>query len=561
MLRWFRRQDSKVRITRRKSTALLLEALEGRDCPSGGGHDSVSIWVSSVTYGAEEDVTVQGSVASQDPSGCTVNFSGALSGSTTPDSNGLFSFEAAATALGEVDASATDGETSSTEALYLSTPAPGLSLSVTYGTGTQVTLSGQVSSYDPPDCAVTFTGAAAGSVTPDAQGNFSLTTNASSLSAVFAQAVDPWGQASDETEMDLSTSAPGLSLSVTYGTGTQVTLSGQVSSYDPQDCTVMLAGPVGGTVTPDSDGNFSLTTNAAALGPVVATAVDSWGQSSSESEVDLASAAPTVTLSVGSVDGTEVTLTGNVSAPDPQSCTVNLSGAVAGSATPDASGNFSFQTTTASLGAVFASATDAWGQTSDTAQVDLTSPNDATATDNSSDGSAPQLTVTVSYGTGQNVTLTGHVDDADPESCTVIFSGPVDGQVTPDANGAFSFQAQASGLGTIAATAVDASGQNSDEVDVTLASAPPVITTFRGVELSGGNWSFQGQVSDESVAGLTVSFNGISCLQGQQATTEANGWFYLNVVAGANDYGTVAAQVTDCWGQTSATAYTQVQQS
>jgi len=87
---------------------------------------------------------------------------------------------------------------------------------------------------------------------------------------------------------------------------------------------------------------------------------------------------------------------------------------------------------------------------------------------------------------------------------------------------------------------------------------PPWIIDFTGVEDGPNEWTFQGRVIGGNVAGLVVQFGGIPSLEGQTATTDANGWFQITVQLNSGEHGTATAQTTDQWGQTSNTARTPV---
>ncbi len=87
---------------------------------------------------------------------------------------------------------------------------------------------------------------------------------------------------------------------------------------------------------------------------------------------------------------------------------------------------------------------------------------------------------------------------------------------------------------------------------------PPRIIDFTGIEEGPNEWTFQGQVVGDNAAGLVVQFGGIPSLQGQTATTDANGCFQITVQLGSGEHGTATAQTTDQWGQSSNVARTPV---
>ncbi len=79
-------------------------------------------------------------------------------------------------------------------------------------------------------------------------------------------------------------------------------------------------------------------------------------------------------------------------------------------------------------------------------------------------------------------------------------------------------------------------------------SSAPVITSFQARHLQADMWIFTGQVQDASLAGIVVSFGGLTSLQGQSATVDSNGWFTLTVQLQPGESGTATAQATDALG-------------
>jgi hypothetical protein len=90
--------------------------------------------------------------------------------------------------------------------------------------------------------------------------------------------------------------APTISLSVTYNGKTNVTLSGTVTDLyaSPAGLTVTISGVVNGSAVTDSNGNFTLTTNASALGVVNASTIDSRGVGSNVASVTLQANPPVI---------------------------------------------------------------------------------------------------------------------------------------------------------------------------------------------------------------------------------------------------------------------------
>jgi virginiamycin B lyase len=163
----------------------------------------------------------------------------------------------------------------------------------------------------------------------------------------------------------------------------------------------------------------------------------------------------------------------------------------------------------------------------------------------------PSISLSVAYGTGKTVTLSGQVTDSAPGGLTVTFSGQVTGSVVTNADGSFSGTFTASGLGAVQATTTDGEGLVSNPATVTLSSTPPVISNFTGGTNIAQIWTFTGTVTAPNAPGLVVTFSGIPAVTGKTATVQANGTFELSVFIPAGQDGTVAVQTTDAWGQLS----------
>jgi hypothetical protein len=164
-------------------------------------------------------------------------------------------------------------------------------------------------------------------------------------------------------------------------------------------------------------------------------------------------------------------------------------------------------------------------------------------------------TLNVSYNSRRSVTLSGTVTDftCGPGGLTITFGGKVHATTVTDAAGNFTLTTNADGLGDVTAVTTDAMGIGSNTAIVTLGANAPVITNFTSSEGAGHGFTFTGTVSDQSPAGLTVSFGGIPSLAGQTATVSSNGTFSLAVVLNADgsDNGMAWAQTVDWWGLTS----------
>jgi hypothetical protein len=232
--------------------------------------------------------------------------------------------------------------------------------------------------------------------------------------------------------------------------------------------------------------------------------------------------------------GAMVKLTGNVTDPNPSSVALTFNGAMYGSAQADSNGNFSF-IGPATLGTVSAVGMDGQQQQSATISTQIAS-------------APPSLTLAVTYGAKRSVTLYGKVTDEAPGGLTVTISGAASGTVTTACDGSFSITLTASQLGQVQATVTDAFRLTSLPASVTLASNPPVITTFQAKWTSLNSCTFSGTVSDESAPGETVQLGGIPELNGVTTTVQSDGTFSITVTLQPHEKGTATAQVTDWWG-------------
>jgi hypothetical protein len=208
--------------------------------------------------------------------------------------------------------------------------------------------------------------------------------------------------------------------------------------------------------------------------------------------------------------------------------------------TTAADGTFSTTVSAYGLGSIYAMATDAWYQSSNVAEVTLTS-------------AAPTITLSLSYGAGNLVTLSGRVTDEDPGGREVMIWGVADAYLTTAADGTFSVTVESYGPGAIYAMTTDAWGQWSDTAEVVAASSAPAIVDLVVVEGADGVWTFRGRVTDESPEGLTIYFGGLSSLEGQSVTAGECGWFEFSVQLQEGEEGTATLWAMDWYGQQSET--------
>jgi hypothetical protein len=159
------------------------------------------------------------------------------------------------------------------------------------------------------------------------------------------------------------------------------------------------------------------------------------------------------------------------------------------------------------------------------------------------------------------VELMGTVQDTDPGSIIVTFSGPgLSASITLSGSASFDVLTTATSLGTVNALATNQRTGQTGSASAPITDRAPSITNFTASQLGGGYWVFQGQVTDDqSVAGLVVTLAGLPSLQGVTATVNSNGWFSVTVRLKTGESGTATAQTTDCWGLASNTAWTIVQ--
>src|SRR5439155_25046405 len=117
------------------------------------------------------------------PTMTTVNFSGAASGSATPNSAGQYGLITSNAGLGTVSAVATDWmmQSSNTMQDTIAVTPPSLTLSLNYGSARSVTLSGQLTALDHSARAISFSGVATGNVNTASDGSFTYAVQASAL--------------------------------------------------------------------------------------------------------------------------------------------------------------------------------------------------------------------------------------------------------------------------------------------------------------------------------------------------------------------------------------------
>jgi hypothetical protein len=188
------------------------------------------------------------------------------------------------------------------------------------------------------------------------------------------------------------------------------------------------------------------------------------------------------------------------------------------------------------------------------------------------------LTLSVTYGTGKMVTLSGTLSGVDNPSLQMItLGGQVQDTIFTNSMGQFSVTESAMTLGDVTATYVPmsmfASGSTSASssmfnsgttASVTLTDVTPSLT-FCAHEYPGSVWVLSGDVTYSRGPGsLPVYFGGRPVsLSGQTATTNSSGHYettvYLNGTS--SDNGIATAVVYTPWNTPSEEALTYVHQS
>ncbi|MEX2120708.1 MAG: hypothetical protein WD847_14035 [Pirellulales bacterium] len=242
-------------------------------------------WITSFdtyAHGPGKTVNLGGMVADDFPLGVTVNFTGVMTGSTTVNSSGSFSYVGTATSLGTVTATASDSEGASYRDAAVRSNAPWLGFTVQEsGPDRMVTITGWIFDEAPGGLTVTFTGVVSGSAVANSGGEFTYTTQASGLGTITATTTDVWGLSSSPVNENVISNAP----TITYFNASADLdgfwkFEGHVSDEWREGLVVTFGGLLAGhTATVNASGYFYIMVQMqpGAQGEVTAQTTDWWG--------------------------------------------------------------------------------------------------------------------------------------------------------------------------------------------------------------------------------------------------------------------------------------------
>ena len=483
-------------------------------------------------------ITVGGSA--EPGSTVVVTYPDGTTGSVVAGEDGSWSVTSPANQpSGEISVNATDeaGNTgASTTEDYTDTTAPEApSVNVTANPDGGLTVSGSAEAGST--VTVTFPDGSTGTATAGADGSYSLTTNVPQTSGdVTASASDAAGNVGDGTTVGYTDTAAPQSPSVTVSANDDGGLT--VSGSAEAGSTVTVTFPDGSTasVTAGSDGSYEVTTHVPQTsGDVSASATDAAGNAGAptvESYTDTQGPlAPSVNVTANADGG--LTVAG--SAEPGSSVTVTFPDGSTATATAGSDGSYSVTTTTPqTTGEVSASATDAAGNTGDSATADYT------------DSGAPLApSVNVSANPDGGLTVSGSAEAG--STVTVTFPDGSTGTATAGTDGSYSVTTHVPQTsGDVSASATDAAGNAGASTvesytDNTAPLAPeldPLVTNGDGsVTLTG---------SAEAGSTVTVTFPDGST---DTVVAGSDGAFSITSPAG-QPTGDVTANATDAAGNT-----------
>ncbi len=511
----------------------------------GGGFSEISL---NTEVLAGHQVALTGNLVGYTVAGSVVTFSGAVTGSTTADANGYYSYVGSNSSLGDVTVSATNAadETSADVTVAVTKPDPTVTLAVAYASPTSVTLTGEVTSIDGILTTVTLSGPGVIDtivVYPDEYGYYSVTVSTLGSGEITAVASDTWGTDSYAATVMLYPYVPPISLTLNSEVlpGHLVRLSGYLTGANVAGAQVNFSGAAIGSAIADEYGQFSITTSEADLGVVTATAVNSQNEVSNEAITNIEAPKPTVALSLSYNSETSITLNGYVTSVDGVDTDVTLSGVLAAATVhPDANGYFTITVDALSLGEIDAVATDTWSESSDVAAVFVVS-DVPTIQDFRAENAFFDI-----------VTVSGRVVDESPGGRTVTFAGMagLTGQTaTTDFSGnfTFTFTRPAGASATISAQVADQWGQSTVVYTFIQGGGGFSEISLNSEVLAGHQVALTGNLVGYTVAGSVVTFSG--AVTGS-TTADANG--YYSYVGSISSLGDVTVSATNAADETSA---------
>ncbi|SEU16517.1 adventurous gliding motility protein AgmC [Stigmatella erecta] len=512
----------------------------------------------------------------------TVIVDGVPVGTTPADASGNWSFTPTAPLLDgshTVRATATDSvgnvsAPSNTNTFIIDTTAPAAPVVVTPANGsttqdTTPTYSGTAEAGST--VTVIVDGNPIGTTPADASGNWSftptapLTDGSHTVRATAADAVGNVSASSNTNTFIIDTTAPAAPVVLTPANGSITqdntpTYSGTAEAGST--VTVIVDGSPVGTATASPGGAWSFTPTAPLTDgshTVRATATDAVGNVSTPSNTNTftvdttAPAAPVVVTPANGSTTQDSTPTYSGTAEAGSTVTIIVDGIPAGTASADASGNWSFTPTAPLLDGphtVKATATDAAGNVSPesnthTFTVDTTAPATPVVTAPANGSILTDTTPTYS-GTAEAGT-----------TVTVIVDGVPAGTTPADASGNWSFTPTApllDGSHTVRATATDAVGNvsapsntNTFIIDTTAPAAPVVVAPADGAILSDSTPTYSGTA--EAGATVTVIVDGTPV--GTATANTSGAWSFTPTVPLADGSHTVKATATDAAGNVS----------
>jgi hypothetical protein len=517
----------------------------------------------------------------------TIIVDGEAIGTTAASSSGDWNFTQPATladGIHRVKARATDAvgnpsPESNTHTFTVDTAPPAVPVVLTPANGSTTTQNRPTySGTAEPGSNVTVIvdGEVVGMTTASASGEWFLTQPTAlgdGSHAVKARAMDAVGNPSPESNthtftIDTAPPAAPVLLTPANGSTTNNNRPAYSGTAEPgSTVTIIVNGGEVGMTTVNASGEWFLTQPTAlaeGIHRVKARARDAVGNTSPESSANTftvdttPSTAPVVLAPANGSTGNDNTPTYNGTAEPGSTVTVIVNGAVMGTATANASGEWNFTQPTALADGnytVRSRATDGAGNTgtiSDphTFAVDTTPPA-VPIVNMPADGSTTSNKPTYSGTAEPNNTV------------TVIVDGAVVGTTTAHASGEWSFLqlALAPGDHTIKVRATDVAGNSSNglsthtfTVDTTPPAKPMVITPANSSTIKSNQPTYSGTAEEDST--VTVIVDGV-----EVGTTKANAsgeWSFLQPAALADGNHTAKAHAKDVAGNSSGDSVTHI---